>query len=444
MDDLSLRVYLENGSDAMRGGWLELPVVPERLDAFMRGVVGVDDGGGYAVVDHEPGWFGDVLGSDLESFSVSSLNLAARCVAHARDLAVADSVDGDVFLDMLATAAESEDVRFPSGIAALAARAGDVAEFWTEYSLPDSWRAGNSSPDELYGAHVAYGLMGDDAYSSLSYCMDLERLGRDEASNAGVTPGASGFVSDHEPLAPSGPVPDGALDALEAFASGWRPPSAEYRPFDIADIVCEGETVADYTLEGDGTNWGAPVYQCVVDDGFDAGSDVFGVDVLSALEDTLRRIRSARAGMGDFDEVAREVMGVEQFRPEMYDDDYGSVALDLGYVLPSLMASFEPRPAAASAPDGADPTLLADDSASRGLSISRSPVLRMGRVGTSDGPCRGGGCKPGTGGRSGPPHPPSPPAGGGVRPGSGRGGRGGAGEPVALLPWFARVFPFRR
>lgn len=298
MDDLSLRVYLENGSDAMRGGWLELPVVPERLDAFMRGVVGVDDGGGYAVVDHEPGWFGDVLGSDLESFSVSSLNLAARCVAHARDLAVADSVDGDVFLDMLATAAESEDVRFPSGIAALAARAGDVAEFWTEYSLPDSWRAGNSSPDELYGAHVAYGLMGDDAYSSLSYCMDLERLGRDEASNAGVTPGASGFVSDHEPLAPSGPVPDGALDALEAFASGWRPPSAEYRPFDIADIVCEGETVADYTLEGDGTNWGAPVYQCVVDDGFDAGSDVFGVDVLSALEDTLRRIRSARAGMG--------------------------------------------------------------------------------------------------------------------------------------------------
>lgn len=247
MDDLSLRVYLENGSDAMRGGWLELPVVPERLDAFMRGVVGVDDGGGYAVVDHEPGWFGDVLGSDLESFSVSSLNLAARCVAHARDLAVADSVDGDVFLDMLATAAESEDVRFPSGIAALAARAGDVAEFWTEYSLPDSWRA--------------------------------------------------------------------------------------------------------------------PVYQCVVDDGFDAGSDVFGVDVLSALEDTLRRIRSARAGMGDFDEVAREVMGVEQFRPEMYDDDYGSVALDLGYVLPSPMASFEPRPAAASAPDGADPTLLADDSA---------------------------------------------------------------------------------
>lgn len=188
MDDLSLRVYLENGSDAMRGGWLELPVVPERLDAFMRGVVGVDDGGGYAVVDHEPGWFGDVLGSDLESFSVSSLNLAARCVAHARDLAVADSVDGDVFLDMLATAAESEDVRFPSG------------------RVRADGRRRVFEPVVLHGSGEAGSRRG------------VER-GRDA--------GASGFVSDHEPLAPSGPVPDGALDALEAFASGWRPPSAE-------------------------------------------------------------------------------------------------------------------------------------------------------------------------------------------------------------------------
>lgn len=295
MDDLSLRVYLENGSDAMRGGWLELPVVPERLDAFMRGVVGVDDGGGYAVVDHEPGWFGDVLGSDLESFSVSSLNLAARCVAHARDLAVADSVDGDVFLDMLATAAESEDVRFPSGIAALAARAGDVAEFWTEYSLPDSWRAGNSSPDELYGAHVAYGLMGDDAYSSLSYCMDLERLGRDEASNAGVTPGASGFVSDHEPLAPSGPVPDGTLDALEAFASGWRPPSAEYRPFDIAD--------------NDRQMWCS-------DDGYIVDADLPNMPPLSArgLEDAVAALETGAAVMDPADPTNMAVTAAESGR----------------------------------------------------------------------------------------------------------------------------------
>ena len=78
MDDLSLRVYLENAADADRGGWLELPVVPERLDAFMRGVVGVAEGDGYVVVDHEPGWFGDVLGSGLEAFSVSSLKGRGR------------------------------------------------------------------------------------------------------------------------------------------------------------------------------------------------------------------------------------------------------------------------------------------------------------------------------------------------------------------------------
>ena len=70
MDDLSLRVYLENGSvPCVADGWSCRS--SGASDAFMRGVVGVDDGGGYAVVDHEPGWFGDVLGSDLESFSVS-------------------------------------------------------------------------------------------------------------------------------------------------------------------------------------------------------------------------------------------------------------------------------------------------------------------------------------------------------------------------------------
>ena len=80
--------------------------------------------------------------------------------------------------------------------------------------------------------------------------MDLERLGRDEASNAGVTPGASGFVSDHEPLAPSGPVPDGTLDALEAFASGWRPPSAEYRPWNVMSARGPVQTDQDLGRRG--------------------------------------------------------------------------------------------------------------------------------------------------------------------------------------------------
>ena len=118
-------------------------------------------------------------------------------------MAVADGMDGNMFLDMLATGAESEELREPYALAMLASRAGGLSDGWMPYGLPDSWRAGDSTPDELYGAHVACGLMGDDVYSRLSYCMDLEALGRDEAVNAGVTPGMTGYVVDHEPLVPS-------------------------------------------------------------------------------------------------------------------------------------------------------------------------------------------------------------------------------------------------
>lgn len=179
----------------------------------------------------------------------------------------------------------------------------------------------------------------------------------------------TGYVVDHEPLVPSMRYDGTAREGLEAFASGWRSEGVEYRPFDIAGIVQEGETVAEYTLQGDGTNWGAPVYRCVVGDGFDAGSDVFGVDVLAALEDTLGRIHADRAGMGDFEEVAREVMGVEPMTPESADDDYGSVPLDLGYMLPAPLESFTPRPPAASVPYGADPTLIACEAASTSRSM---------------------------------------------------------------------------
>lgn len=97
---------------------------------------------------------------------------------------------------------------------------------------------------------------------------------------------------------------------------------------------------------------------------------MFGVDVLAALEDTLGRIHADRAGMGDFEEVAREVMGVEPMTPESADDDYGSVPLDLGYMLPAPpLESFTPRPPAASVPYGADPTLIACEAASTSRSM---------------------------------------------------------------------------
>lgn len=75
---------------------------------------------------------------------------------------------------------------------------------------------------------------------------------------------------------------------------------------------------------------------------------------------------------------------------------------------------------------------------------SSAVVFSMGRAGTPDAPYRGGGCKPGRVRRSGPPPWLRPPrAGAQSRLGSGRGGRGGAGEPVALLPLVARGFAVR-
>ena len=288
--------------------------------------------------------------------------------------------------------------------------------------------------------------------------MDLERLGRDEASNAGVTPGASGFVSDHEPLAPSGPVPDGALDVggvrLRVEAAVRGVPPVRHRRHRVRGARPWPTT----RWRATGTNWGAPVYQCVVDDGFDAGSDVFGVDVLSALEDTLRRIRSARAGMGDFDEVAREVMGVEQFQARDVRRRLRFGGARPGLCASSPMASFEPRPAAASAPDGRTPRC--------------SPMIPPRRRGSCDRPASSDAavawsfhqsfaCSSDGEGRNvrravsrrrlqagdrrtfRPPHPPSPPAGAesGRVPAWRTWGCGGAG---GLLPWFARVFPFRR
>lgn len=366
--DLLLRVYVQAVSDG-RGAWLELPALPDGIEGVLRDGIGLGVDEGYFIADFEPCWYSGVLGSHLDDYSVESLNLMARSVSRARDLAVAGGEDGASFLDMLATEAEAEGLSDPSALAALASRARDVAETWVPYSLPASRRVESPWPDELYGAHIAFGLMGEEAFDRLDYCMDLKRLGSDAAMNDGVTTGATGFVTQHDPLVPDGPLPADVRSGVEAFAGAWAPEPVAFRPFDIMDIVRGGETVADYTLAATGPDPGTPVYQCVVGEGFDVDSDVFGLAVMDSLDETLRRIHDARAGMGDFDEVARGVMGVEPGAPDGRGDGPDSLALDLGYVLPVPLTSFQPRPTAASATDVADPMLLASDpsSVSRGV-----------------------------------------------------------------------------
>ena len=84
------------------------------------------------------------------------------------------------------------------------------------------------------------------------------------------------------------------VEWLDDFDAKTGSPSA----FDLASLVQPGERIADYTISGTGTNWGAPSYQCIVEEG--------STDIHAALEDTMHRIIDARAATGDAVDVLRE------------------------------------------------------------------------------------------------------------------------------------------
>lgn len=113
---------------------------------------------------------------------------------------------------------------------------------------------------------------------------------------------------------------------------------------------------ADYTISGTGTNWGAPSYQCIVEEG--------STDIHAALEDTMHRIIDARAATGDAVDVLRETMGAMPAASVGEDDGVSPIDLDLGYVLPGAVTSFAER---AQACDPSDP-LNMTDTAGSGLS----------------------------------------------------------------------------
>lgn len=126
--------------------------------------------------------------------------------------------------------------------------------------------------------------------------------------------------------------------------------------FDLASLVQPGERIADYTISGTGTNWGAPSYQCIVEEG--------STDIHAALEDTMHRIIDARAATGDAVDVLRETMGAMPAASVGEDDGVSPIDLDLGYVLPGAVTSFAER---AQACDPSDP-LNMTDTAGSGLS----------------------------------------------------------------------------
>ena len=144
--------------------------------------------------------------------------------------------------------------------------------------------------------------------------------------------------------------------ALNSDEIPYRSKTGSPAAFDLASLVQPGERIADYTISGTGTNWGAPSYQCIVEEG--------STDIHAALEDTMHRIIDARAATGDAVDVLRETMGAVPAASIGEDDGVSPIDLDLGYVLPGAVTSFAER---AQACDPSDP-LNMTDTAGSGLS----------------------------------------------------------------------------
>lgn len=112
-------------------------------------------------------------------------------------------------------------------------------------------------------------------------------------------------------------------------------------PFRLESLLEPGEHVMEYTLAGTATNWGAPVYQCIM--------PIDSTDIGAGLEDTLQRIIADRAGHGDADTILAETMGTRPIGE--LDPADGITPIDQGYALPAPITSFNPRPVKEEKPD---------------------------------------------------------------------------------------------
>lgn len=106
-------------------------------------------------------------------------------------------------------------------------------------------------------------------------------------------------------------------------------------PFRLESLLEPSERIMEYTLAGTATNWGAPVYQCIM--------PADSTDISAGLEDTLQRIIADRTGRGDAASILAETMGA---RPAgELDPADGITPIDQGYALPAPLTSFNPKPA---------------------------------------------------------------------------------------------------
>lgn len=318
LKDYQISVYVANlgkyVEGVLQGAWITLPMPAERLQDTLKTEVGL---GGryeeYAIHDYEGGeGLLATVANPGEYESLTDLNLMCRAFEARED------DDPDVY----------EKVRM----------------------VRDDLDAVPRTP--LQYANLA---LNSDEIPCHSY--DMEMYGRDLKLDGDVSLGDNGYLEDADwPSDIDGRYSREEIaeevEWLDDFDAKTGSPAA----FDLASLVQPGERIADYTISGTGTNWGAPSYQCIVEEG--------STDIHAALEDTMHRIIDARAATGDAVDVLRETMGAMPAASVGEDDGVSPIDLDLGYVLPGAVTSFAER---AQACDPSDP-LNMTDTAGSGLS----------------------------------------------------------------------------
>ena len=103
--------------------------------------------------------------------------------------------------------------------------------------------------------------------TGLGYLIDMEMYGRDLKLDGDVSLGDNGYLEDADwPSDIDGRYSREEIaeevEWLDDFDAKTGSPAA----FDLASLVQPGERIADYTISGTGTNWGAPSYQCIVEE----------------------------------------------------------------------------------------------------------------------------------------------------------------------------------
>lgn len=280
-----------------------------------------------------------------------------RVVLYARTLVpMVSCLTDDMRLDGLMAVGRGAVARFLSRFEGRTIRATDWLQWLDPTGMANPLRAARTGvpmplsdgvPRTAGGSRyepLSYERHGDGSISMFPAADPADRWGRDTSMD--VTLCEDGYYDNVEDSPDEHAHSRGELREYVAEADADGSP----RPFDLASLVEDGETVADYRLVGDATNAGPIRYQCII--------PCESTDISAALEDTLERIIADRAdaGVDDANGVIRETMGAEHY-DDTADTESGSI-IDRGYALPSAIVSFDKRDTT-SAMDPADPTNIA-------------------------------------------------------------------------------------